>query len=186
MKSNKYNINHGESSDSLPIEITPEIAQLFLDTQITGQRPIKLKNLKRLMRSAGKGMWNAGNGETIKFNQDLELIDGQHRCFMVAKTETSIFVLVVVFCNPKAFLIIDAGAPKVAADKLRVMGHKSAFTTAAALSLLWRYLYHCLGGNDDTPSHEEVWDLLSQHPGIEESVKVARECSHIMPHPKAA
>lgn len=57
--------------------ISPKKAKEYLD-HANGNRPINNKHVEHLSRAISDGSWEA-TADTIKFNQQNQLVDGQHR-----------------------------------------------------------------------------------------------------------
>ena len=77
------------------------------------------------------------NGETIKFNERGELIDGQHRLSAVVLAGVPIQSYVVFGVRGES--TIDRGHSRLFSDELTNMGHKHVTVLAAVLRMVYRY-----------------------------------------------
>lgn len=130
--------------DAKRMVIRPPIAKRWMDRN-AHNRKIVAKHLERLKRVYEAGEFappgkDQVTGDTIKFDRDGQLLDGQHR--LVACYETGIaFESYVVFgLDPKVFPKIDQGAVRTTAhilgieDRKTGKAFKDARTVAAAIT----------------------------------------------------
>jgi len=112
------------------------------------------------------------NGDSIRFDTDGKLRDGQHRLQMVAQTGIPIDVVVVRGIAPESFVTIDTGKKRNLSDVLAIRGEPNAVFTAAAL--YWARLYlagtQWRGAPGQGPSHEQMVEFFERHLGLRESV----------------
>src|SRR5688572_11095199 len=117
--------------------ITPETAKAML-AQNTRNRHLRSKHVQHLAEAMRGGRWTM-NGDTIRFNGNGELIDGQHRLAAVIESETPITTAVIRGLDFAAFDTIDTGAKRMAADALTIDGESSSLLLAASIGWHWRY-----------------------------------------------
>lgn len=113
------------------VKITPEMAAKFLNAN-HGNRNIYRTNMDRLKTAMETGTFRQ-NGETIKFDWNGDLIDGQHRLMQIIETGVPQTILVVRGLDPECKVTIDTGRPRTNADNLTMMGVPNAKDVAAAL-----------------------------------------------------
>ena len=95
--------------------ITPEIAAMYLAKNLNNRR-LDMFHVRKLAKDMNEGNW-AMNGDTIRFNNEGELIDGQHRLNAIIYSGKSMNMVVVEGIeDPNAFKTIDTNA------KLRNVG----------------------------------------------------------------
>ena len=87
--------------------ITPEKASGYLKKN-KNNRAVSAPLVSRMAREMREGLW-AENGETIVFNGDGRLLDGQHRLMAVVESGETIRSLVVTRVPATAFQTIDTG-----------------------------------------------------------------------------
>ena len=76
-------------------EITPATAKAWLEEHNTKNRTIKKAHVARLAADMKQGRWVGENGESIKFDVDGRLADGQHRLAACVASGVTITSLVV-------------------------------------------------------------------------------------------
>ena len=79
------------------------------------------------------------NGESIVFDGDLKLLDGQHRLMACAESGVTIQAMVVVGIAPSASMSIDQGYRKTGADMLAMHDMSNAQLLASVCRWLRRY-----------------------------------------------
>lgn len=85
------------------IKVTPDIAKAWLDTCNKRNRKVSRQHVNKLASEMLAGRWSM-NGETIVFDEDMTLIDGQHRLNAVVQSGVSVEMLVVSgIGDPRAF-----------------------------------------------------------------------------------
>lgn len=112
--------------------ITPEKAAMILETQNTRNRPLSENYVNSLVKSVRRGEWE-DNGETIKFDNNGTLIDGQHRLKMLIRLGQSKTLWVARGLEPVAFETIDQAKPRSLSDVLHIRGEFYYCELASAL-----------------------------------------------------
>ena len=102
-------------------------------------RAIKERVLEKYYRKMMRGEWNESNGETIKFDADGNLIDGQHRLTAQVRAQKDFWWLVALNCSREAFVTIDEGANRSSGDVMSMVGEKNANILASAVTLHIKY-----------------------------------------------
>lgn len=110
-------------------EITPEYARYVWNRLNTVNRKVKIGNANRLANAIHEERF-VTTGETIIFDANGDLQNGQHRIYGVCKGGKSITALVVRGANPRNFTKIDRGATRGADDCLHIRGVKHADSVA--------------------------------------------------------
>lgn len=109
--------------------ITPEIAERMLERNIGNRAPNRGCVLK-YSRDMLRGAWRM-TGDTIKFDTDGLLVDGQNRLSAVVESGATISFLVVRGLEPDARKSTDIGAPRTMAHILNFEGEKNVTTLAS-------------------------------------------------------
>lgn len=149
------------------VETIDETTALEYLKHSDGNRPYHQSYTSQLASKQGRGEWQI-NGDSIRFDSNGILRDGQHRLKMVVQTGTPIEVVVVRGINPDAFITMDTGKKRSLADVLSIQGEPQPATLAGALAWVRRYL---VGNMFITAvSHEQHLGILTQHPEIKDSV----------------
>lgn len=106
----------------------------------------------------------AGNfaltGDSVKFDYNGNLIDGQHRLTAIRDSSVAVYLLVVRGLEPTVRAVIDTGSKRSAADALRMAGTNAATRSmAATIRLLLGVQTGAVTRAGDTPpevTHSEV------------------------------
>lgn len=73
--------------------ITPELARKYLERNTDNYRILQIKRVEQYAQEMISGNWER-NGESIKFNKDGKLVDGQHRLHAVIKANIPVKIYV--------------------------------------------------------------------------------------------
>lgn len=107
------------------VEMTPELAQKYLDTQIHN-RNINYGWVASLAQTINKGLW-IPDGNSIKMDDAGHLIDGQHRLLAVIRSGKTVPMEVKSGFPHDAIFVIDAFTkPRSVADILTLAGVKNS------------------------------------------------------------
>lgn len=120
------------ASGSRVLEISPDVAKLWLDKFNKANRPLADSFAKEYARRMAKGQWKL-NGETIKFNDKGEMIDGQHRCKAIVFYGEPVEIE-CRFGLGDVFETIDEGKKRSPSDALAVRGIPNYTNAAAAIA----------------------------------------------------
>ncbi len=138
-------------------------------------REIKPATLARYVRDINEDRW-ARTGDTIKFDPNGNLIDGQHRLKAIFDTGKAQKCLIAYNVPPESFMYIDTGAVRGGGDVLSIAGYDRSKNLAAATRFAWHIErvakgdvgYSSIGkmrmGND------EVLAWVGQNPEIQQSI----------------
>lgn len=114
--------------------VTPKKAMEWLKRNVHN-RPLGQSHVNRLAGAMKAGTWKV-NGETIKFNGNGDLIDGQHRLNACVTSGVQFESYVVTGLEHEAFDTIDQGKLRTASDVLARRGEKSYCTLSAAVRIV--------------------------------------------------
>lgn len=124
--------------------LTPETAQLLLDTQDLADVPVANRNLRssrvNIWAEAMVGGFWMMNGESVVFDTDGHLIDGQHRLTALASLsglDIDVDFLLVLGVARSAQDTMDQGMLRQISGKLSMRGYSMTNTIAAVV----RHLY---------------------------------------------
>ena len=110
--------------------ITPSNAKKYLDSN-KNNRPINQAGVDRYARAMREGKWDL-NGQTITFDTEGNVLDGQHRLSAVVQSNTSIETYVVRGILRESFDTIDVGRNRTTADLLSLQGNSNSSILATA------------------------------------------------------
>jgi len=149
-------------------EITPENAKFFLERKFKN-RGIKLPSLRKLIRTITLDRWEI-NGETIIFDDEGHLLDGQHRLKAVIESWKPIWSLIVYGINQERFKTMGQNSKRSAGDILAIAGERNGRNLAAALRWVWRYEHNLMLNEHPDVADDELADTIEQYPGLVESL----------------
>jgi len=152
--------------------VTPDKAREWLKANVENNRRLSQFTVADYVELAKRGEWDESNGETIKFDRDGSLIDGQHRLAMVVALNKPMWFLVAYNCSRRAFMTIDTGKPRGAADILSIGQHENCNVLASSLTLLWRYMNGAVCGTHKV-SNQTINGMSADHPDMAASVRLA-------------
>jgi len=119
------------------VYITPEIAEHYLSYN-TQNRKESGSSINFLTQQMNKGLF-IENGESIVFDKNMKLTDGQHRLMAIIKSGKSYHIPVVKGVNIKSMATYDTGKNRSAADVLSINGFKNANLLSTFIKLINKY-----------------------------------------------
>jgi hypothetical protein len=152
--------------------ITPDLAAHLLETANKHNRAINARHVANLARMIEKGEWLL-SGQTISFDGNGRLIDGQHRLLAVVKANTPATFLVVRGVASEAFAVVDVGKKRDAGTiaSLAQIPHATVTMSVARTILGLRDRKFFAGTHQYLPS--ELVAAARQMPIIGESAQAA-------------
>lgn len=155
--------------------VTPEKARAILDSCRNRNRPISKKLVAKLAREMQDGKWME-NGESIVFNDNGDLLDGQHRLSAICLSGVPCRMVVAKGVDHEAFRTIDRGKKRSPRDDLFILGYKNANNLASACNYLGWYKEYADFPESDR-IHRKVYiggdyveRVLEENPGLPDSV----------------
>lgn len=97
-------------------EITPEIAEQYLELNYKSNRPLKQVSVNQLARDMSEGKFILNPSAPIIFTEDGTLIDGQHRLWACVQCGCPFKTFVVRGADEKTYDVIDIGNTRSVAD----------------------------------------------------------------------
>lgn len=116
------------------IEVTPELAEKWLG-QNHSNRNLRPALVERYCRDMDAGNWRY-TGETITFDSDGRLVDGQHRLSALVEHGEPLLFLVAWDVEPEAQDVMDTGAKRLASDMLSMRGDPTPKMTGSTVRLI--------------------------------------------------
>jgi hypothetical protein len=160
-------------------EITPRQAQRYLD-QNANFRKLSEERAQAYADQIRNGRWDV-NGESIKFNGEGKLKDGQHRLRAVVLANKPIRTVVVRGIDSD--MNIDTGARRSFSAVLNAKGYKNTAVLSSAVTWLWRWRNGRMvfqKGGRGAVGHGELANLLSRNKGLLDSMRVAQAANRIL------
>ena len=160
-----------ESRSFVDVWVTPDMAEKWLQTNYDN-RPLISSVIEHYARLIRKGSWKL-NGETIKFDTDLRVLDGQHRLYGCIEADGSFLTDIRCGLERSCFDTIDSGRKRSSSDVLYLAGERSTHVLASALGWVWRIQSKAVQ-NTSRPASTELRTLLENNSGIRESVQIVQ------------
>jgi hypothetical protein len=150
--------------------VTPEMAEAWLGRN-RRNRNVRTSLVTRYARDMANGEW-LYTGEAIKFSEEGNLIDGQHRLHAVIEADCPIEMEVIRDLPQATQDIMDTGLKRTHADMLALHGYSSTNNLAAAARLGLRVENGSLYGNRFSPTQAELRQWVEENPEITDSVEI--------------
>jgi hypothetical protein len=134
--------------------VTPRMAKAWLAKNTEKNRKPKKGKIPMYARDMAAGKWQL-TGETIKFDEKGQLIDGQNRLLAVVEADVPVEFHVAYDVSPEAFAVLDSGAARTAADSLHIT------TSVAAIArwvIMWQHEDY-MGGGAYKPTTAQIGEL---------------------------
>lgn len=145
------------------VEIQPELAEALLHTQ-RRNRPRYKANFKRLRDAITAGEWKV-TGETIIFDDEGHLIDGQHRLLACIASGKAIKTYVVYGAiDEQAQWVIDTGIARTPGDLIHLLGKSDCHHHAATLRWVYRLRNNMMVFESQKMSRDVLMDLAQTEP----------------------
>lgn len=151
--------------------VTPEMAESWLDKNLDKNRKFRELLESKYHSAMQRGRWNERSGETIKFDDGGNLIDGQHRLSALMRYGKPLWFSVSYNCAQDAFKNLDTGATRKGPDVLSIdlEDGKNLNILSSVLTLIHRSV---TGFNQATfsPTNDMIIELAREHPDVQESI----------------
>jgi len=155
------------------VTITPKLAREWLKKNIMN-RGIQQKVVNQYVQDMMIGDWLL-TGDSIKFSNSDELLDGQHRLLAIVQSNTSQKILVIKGLDKDIFYVLDKGKRRSFHDVLTINQYKNASLTAATTRLCYIYNVTKFKGFKTNPKLVHNFDILThflkKNKEIEESIR---------------
>lgn len=169
------------------VNLTPELAKLYLARNFSGQRNLMASSVNYLAQQMQSGQWKL-NGESLKFDKDGNLIDGQHRCAAVVKSGISIPILIVEGLSKDVNLTIDDGVKRTRGNIMAMRGIANYNTVSSIVMGVMNYR-RALGANSGAggslntairPSKIDMINEYERHPSeYQHSLHLAKKAKSL-------
>ena len=151
--------------EQVSVEVfSPTKAQKIIDENNIDNRKIRQQVVEKYARDMKAGGW-LFNGNSIVFDADGKLIDGQHRLLACSKSGINLRAVVVRGVSDDSKYSIDTGAKRNFADVLHYLGYTDRNQLAAVVRFCWSYeTGNILSGIP--PTHQELLSFLEENPDL--------------------
>lgn len=140
IKGNKVSALHDDWKSNNQVSImwvTPTLARKWLETNTQNRNLSKLR-VNKMVDDILHNRWQF-NGESIKFDYNGSLIDGQHRLHAIIQSNVTLSILVVNDLPTTAQQTIDLGRPRTLNDIVSILKIPHASVVAAIANTVLHY-----------------------------------------------
>lgn len=145
--------------------ITPEVASNYL--RFNNKNRVVSNGNSIFLAKEMKANRFLENGESIVFDYNGDLKDGQHRLNAIVKSGKSYFIPVVRGVNPNVMATIDTGKNRSASDVLHLNGFKNANRLSTFVALINNYYYRKSKNKENKEgkvlSNQQVLDFCKEN-----------------------
>lgn len=178
------------------LTLTPELAEEYLTRLPERQRAQSERTVDRYASDLLADQFPF-TGDPIRFNEDGELIDGQHRCTAVVESGIPIVALVIRGLGPDIIRSLDGGRSRKFPDDLRIHGYSNHTALAAITGRVWHwkhgnfgymgvpYVQNAIYANT-APTRAQLWKTLQEHPDLPEVTTHAQRIHSHVPNAPAS
>jgi hypothetical protein len=154
------------------VTITPAIAKKILEERNLLNRKFSPTNINLMANSMKNGVWQF-NGDTVRFNSEGVLSDGQNRLMAIIKSNTVQICLVISGIDVNAFETIDIGFGRSASDILSIYDVPNPTPTSQIVKFVFSWRAGKYSANRNTVrnlSNQEVMPYYGTLVNIQNSV----------------
>lgn len=159
--------------------VTPSLARQWLDKNAENNRRPKRSKVPGYARDMLSGNWNSATGETIKFDEDDRLIDGQNRLLAVIEAGVSVCFDIARGLPRSAMLVLDSGAARTGSDTLKIASVSDRARSASIVrwSILWDAKIFTGRGGSLNPTNTEILARFKSQSGLyDAATRRGRDC----------
>jgi hypothetical protein len=118
--------------------VDPAIAARWLEHNNSHNRELRQSRVDEYKREMLAGRWHF-NGESIQFDKDGVLLNGQHRLWAIVDSGCSQKFVIVRGLEPASQVTMDQGTRRTPAEQLELVGIKVDNTVAATIRVYLRW-----------------------------------------------
>jgi hypothetical protein len=164
-----------EWKDPKWVTFTPQMAKDALANN-KGNRSLRKGKMEQYARLMESGDWVDRHPQSISFDKNGNLIDGQHRLTAQIQADKTITYLVVEEQDPEVQVSIDSGIIRNPRDALHFAGEENSQLMAAVARLVHLYKIGALGGaRYSNVSNQEILRTVRENPSIRRSTELAQQ-----------
>lgn len=157
------------------VAVTPETAGRWLERNAKN-RKLSERDIAKYARDMAAGNWTI-TGESVKFDQDGKLLDGQHRLRAVIRSGVTVRLIVMRGIPTDAQKVMDTGRARTASDALSMGGASNTTMLAATAKLALGVQAGATDPGKFDVSHAEIETFVNEHPSLATAVEFARQVS---------
>lgn len=157
------------------VSITPEMAERWLGRNFAN-RNILRRRVEGYARDMAAGKWKL-TGESIKFDRNGNLIDGQHRLHAILQSGLTVLMVVIRGLDSDAQAVMDSGAKRQLGQDLQMSGLKYANLIASTARLILRYKHGGPSWNFE-PTKSDLYAEIEASPEIMLCAELSSRVNH--------
>lgn len=159
------NASKGKGRSAAVVEICPDDARTILATARNQfvNRGVNENAVLRLAGAMRRGEF-VDNGESLIFDTDGVLIDGQHRILAIIRSGVSVVVTASLNVPRDAVFTVDDGVKRTSGSVLTMAGYGNASTLASVARIVWSARRRNPFGGD--PSRTQLVELVASDSGL--------------------
>lgn len=154
------------------LAIDPAFAAELMKHKHPNQRGVRARHVEALARDMGDGRWRS-TMDPLRLDEELRVIDGQHRLLAIIKSGTTQKFLVAILNDPEAFYAIDQGIVRSLNDIRTTLGKKVISRTISGAILL-EHRGFSASRQQKLLSKEDTDRVLDAFPFMDEVVELYR------------
>lgn len=140
--------------------VTPELARGWLKSNNIDNRSVRASAVEDYAAMIASGAWRQ-DGNTVAFDWNGRLINGQHRLMALVRADQGVTMLVALNCDPLGFATTDAGRNRNGRDVLSITDPDGKYH--GELSSLARFIVqHERGSRRRSVSNEDTLRLFEE------------------------
>ncbi|PXV66915.1 hypothetical protein CLV62_104176 [Dysgonomonas alginatilytica] len=129
------------------IHVTPESAQEILEKYNIKNRDVNEIHIGFLANQMIRDMWIERSGLAIKFDENMNMVDGQQRLLSIIESGKPQNLLSICNVDQRAFEILDTQRTRTASDTFKISGYQYHVQLAALTKRYMLLIRHTLDYN---------------------------------------
>lgn len=121
------------------LDVTPAMAEALLNSN-TKNRPLTSGRVEEYAAEMRAGRFPF-NGDTVRFDTEAKMLDGQHRLWAIIETDVTMRMLLVFGLDPECFDTIDIGKIRTGPDTVWNLGedrYRAEIASACQWLVRWQ------------------------------------------------
>lgn len=159
------------------VDVNPALAREWMRRNKLN-RNIRDRRVQQYAADMATGDWR-WTGESIKFDHNGNLIDGQHRLSAVIKANVAVKMLVIRGLEAQAQEELDQGVPRQFHDVLSLRGEKQTATLSAVIRKIGAWDHGTTSALDKTANNPtsvpQMLRILEAHPELRQIATTAHD-----------
>lgn len=154
--------------DVMWLLITPAIAAIWLQFRNQINRPVRDSNVDKYVRDTLSGNWHV-TGESISFDWNGQLINGQHRLEVIIETGVAVEYVVVTGLDPNIRPDIDNHGKRSMANAFEFAGKRGSLGEGGSVGRntaagMWSRMKHGIVASKGHDTHRELLTFAETYP----------------------